>query len=376
MPVDVETIVIGAGVAGLAIARTLASLDHEVMVLERNNGIGQETSSRSSEVIHAGLFYPQGSLKARLCVEGRDLLYHFAAENGVAVRRTGKLIVAASDAEIAKLNAIANAARANGVADLTALSATDARALEPEIACVAALLSPSTGIVDSHGLMVALEGHLTTRGGSVVLATEVAGIAKTRSGDFELAIVSSTQQATLTCRNLIVSAGHGMGKLSASLPCDRSYTPPALYLAKGHYFSLRTQPPFQRLIYPVPVDGGLGTHLTLDVQGRARFGPDVTWVDRLDYTFDDASGARRAEFERSIRRYWPGLQDDALDPGYTGIRQKTSGKGEAVRDFEIHGPEQHGVARLVTLFGIESPGLTAALAIGPYVASLLHQRHN
>ena len=371
MTCDVETVVIGAGVVGLAIARTLAAQGHEVMVLERNDGIGQETSSRSSEVIHAGIYYPRGSLKARLCVEGKSLLYRFAEENGVAAKRTGKLIVATNDAEVAKLASISDAAAANGVDDIQRLTASEAIALEPEVACVAALLSPSTGIIDSHGLMVALEGHLTSRGGSVVLSTTVMSVGKIPTGEFALDIVSSGERATLTCRNLVISAGHGMVEFCSDLSHAADYVPPARYLAKGHYFTLSTPAPFKRLIYPVPVDGGLGTHLTLDLHGRARFGPDVTWVNALDYAFDDANGARKLQFEASIRRFWPTLPDNALEHGYTGIRPKTSGPLTPAQDFEIHGRKHHGIERLVTLYGIESPGLTSALAIGPYVVSLL-----
>jgi L-2-hydroxyglutarate oxidase LhgO len=370
MTCDVETVVIGAGVVGLAIARTLADQRQEVLVLERNCGIGQETSSRSSEVVHAGIYYPRGSLKARLCVEGKALLYRFADENGVASKQTGKLIVATNDAELAKLASISAAAAANGVGDMQCLAASDALALEPELTCVAALLSPSTGIVDSHGLMVALEGHLTSRGGSIVLGTTVLAIDWTPDA-FTLSVISSGETARLTCRNLVVCAGHGMTQLRAGIPKKAGYAPPRSYLAKGRYFTLSTPAPFQHLIYPVPVDGGLGTHLTLDLQGRARFGPDVTWVDSLDYKFDDPDDAHKREFERSVRRFWPGLPNGALEQGYTGIRPKLSGPGEPARDFEIHGPAQHGIDRLVTLYGIESPGLTSALAIGPFVANQL-----
>ena len=368
---DIETVVIGAGAVGLAIAAELAKAGQEVIVLERNDGIGQETSSRSSEVIHAGIYYPKGSLRARLCVEGKNRLYRFAAENGVEARRLGKLIVAASEAEVGKLTAIAAAAAANGAGDLTLLSAAETSALEPEVRCAAALLSPSTGIVDSHGFMVALEGHLGTAGGSVVLATDVIAIAREASGLFALTANSGGADSRLTCRRLIASAGHGMAALAATFPWAGGYRPPPSYLAKGHYFTLSGATPFHHLIYPVPVEGGLGTHLTLDLQGRARFGPDVQWIGKLDYAFEDDGGQRRADFENAVRRYWPGLKDGALEPGYTGIRPKISGKGQPPRDFEIHGPETHGIPGLVALYGIESPGLTSALAIGPYVLSLL-----
>ena len=368
---DVETVVIGAGVVGLAIGQELAARGQDVLVLERNDGIGQETSSRSSEVIHAGIYYTKGSLKARLCVEGKQRLYAFAAENGVDVRRTGKLIVATSELERAKLDGIAAAARANGVDDLKYLTANEVHALEPHVAAVAALFSPSTGIVDSHGLMVALEGHLTSRGGAIVLATEVAAIKQLPSGNFSLETASGGETSTLTARRVVASAGHGMASLTTHVRCRNDYAPPPHFLAKGHYFTLTCRCPFRHLIYPVPVDGGLGTHLTLDLQGRARFGPDVQWIDRLDYAFDDPGGARTAEFDASIRRYWPDLPNGALVHGYTGIRPKLSGKGEPPRDFEIQGPATHGVANYVALFGIDSPGITSALAIGPHVAALL-----
>lgn len=367
---DIETVVIGAGVVGLAIGQELAARGQDVLVLERNDGIGQETSSRSSEVIHAGIYYPKGSLKARLCVEGKARLYAFAAENGVDVGRTGKLIVATSEPERAKLDSIAAAARANGVDDLKHLTAPEIHALEPEIAAVAALLSPSTGIIDSHGMMVALEGHLTSLGGAVVLATEVTGITQLTSGTFSLDTVSNAETSNLTARRVVASAGHGMAALATRLRYRNNYAPPPQHLAKGHYFSLSGRCPFRHLIYPVPVDGGLGTHLTLDLQGRARFGPDVQWIDRLDYAFDDPGGARTTKVETSIRRYWPALPAAALAHGYTGIRPKLSGKGQPPRDFEIHGAETHGVANFVALYGIESPGITAALAIGPHVAAL------
>jgi L-2-hydroxyglutarate oxidase LhgO len=368
---DIETVVIGAGIVGLAIAAELSARGQDVLVLERNDGIGQETSSRSSEVIHAGIYYPNGSLKARLCVEGKARLYAFAAENSVGLRRTGKLIVATSEPERAMLDGIAAAARANGVDDLKYLTATEARALEPEVAAVAALLSPSTGIVDSHGMMVALEGHLTSRGGAVVLTTEVTGITQLPSGIISLETISNAETSTLTARRVVASAGHGMATLQNRLRYRKNYAPPPQYLAKGHYFTLIGPCPFRHLIYPVPVDGGLGTHLTLDLQGRARFGPDVQWIDRLDYAFDDPGGARTAAFEASIRRYWPGLPAGALAHGYTGIRPKLSGKDQPPRDFEIHGAETHGVANFVALYGIESPGISSALAIGPYVAAQL-----
>ncbi len=371
MQVDVETAVIGGGVIGLAIAAALSESSREVLVLERNDGIGQETSSRSSEVIHAGIYYPKGSLKARLCVEGKERLYRFAMQNGVDTHRTGKLIVATSDAEVAKLHGILAAAQANGVADLKVLSAADASALESEVNCVAALLSPSTGIVDSHGLMLVFEGHLSSRGGSVVLQTRVEGIDLLMDGTFALRTISGGEESTITARYLIGAAGHGMAHLRDVLPRSPAYLPPQCHLAKGHYFTLRGRTPFRHLIYPVPVDGGLGTHLTLDLQGRARFGPDVNWCEQIEYAFHDPDGTLKADFETSIRRYWPGLPDGAIEQGYTGIRPKITPKGEPAGDFVIHGPRNHGIANMVVLYGIESPGLTSSLAIADYVTAML-----
>jgi L-2-hydroxyglutarate oxidase LhgO len=371
LAVDVEIAIIGAGVVGLAIGAALAEAGHEVTILERNDGIGQETSSRSSEVIHAGIYYPRGSLKAQLCVEGKKRLYRFAAENAVDFQMPGKLIVATSSAEEKKLHSIAAAAQANGVDDLGFLSGEQANDLEPEIACTAALISPSTGIIDSHGFMVALEGHLTTRGGSVVLNSNVCDVALNPFGGFALSVISGGELTILTCHKLVVSAGHGMALLAPGLPRNSNYDPPPHCFAKGHYFTLKGRTPFRHLVYPVPVEGGLGTHLTLDLQGRARFGPDVQWVDTLDYAFDDQGGVRLREFEKSIRQYWPGLPERALEHGYTGIRPKISAKGEPARDFAIHGPDDHGIDGMVALYGIESPGITSSLAIGAYVAALL-----
>jgi L-2-hydroxyglutarate oxidase LhgO len=285
------------------------------------------------------------------------------------VKRLGKLIVATSPDEVGALDSIAARASENGVDDLRFLSPADVCALEREIACAAALLSPSTGINDSHALMKALEGHLTINDGKIVCHTVVKSVALHKYGFFEIEVHSSGDDAKLTVRNLIAAAGLGMAELGPALPRATSYAPPQMSFAKGHYYTMSGRTSFQHLVYPVPVDGGLGTHLTLDMSGRARFGPDVQWVDRIDYAFDDPLGSRRAEFEGSIRRYWPGLPDGALEPGYTGIRPKISGKGEPARDFEIHGIEAHGIPGMVALYGIESPGLTSCLAIAERVAA-------
>lgn len=371
MTADVETIVVGAGVVGLAIANALAQRGAQVMVIERNASIGAETSARNSEVVHAGLYYPPGSLRARLCVEGKARLYRFAADNGVACQRLGKLLVASEVSEVGHLEAIAATAAANGVGDLVRLSPAAVRDLEPEVACVAAILSPSTGIVDSHGLMAALEGHITTRGGEVVLATNVERIARRPDGAFALTVASGGAHATVSAARLVLAAGLGGSALGRTLHYPDGYQVPATYPAKGHYFMLRGRSPFRHLVYPMPSGAWLGVHLTLDIEGQAKFGPDIDWVEAIDYAFEDDDGARRADFERAIRRWWPGLPANALTPGYTGIRPKLYRPGEPVADFAIHGPKQHGVARLVQLYGIESPGLTASLAIGEHVAGLL-----
>jgi len=368
---DVETVVVGAGVVGLAIARALTLKGQEVLVLERHDRIGSETSARNSEVIHAGLYYPPGSLRAKLCVAGKQQLYRFCAENGVAHARCGKLLVATQDAEIAKLEGIAKTAAANGVDDLRRMTADEVGVLEPEVACVAAYLSPSTGVVDSHGLMVALEGHLTSRGGQVVLNTSASALAQREEGDFEIAIDSAGEESHLTAKNVVLAAGFGATALGRTLAYKPGYVVPETYPAKGHYFSLSGRAPFHHLVYPMPQGAWLGVHLTLDVSGRAKFGPDIEWKDTVSYDFEDADGARRARFEAEIRRYWPGLPDGALQPDYVGVRPKIYPEGSPVADFAIHGAADHGVARLVALYGIESPGLTSSLAIGDQVAALL-----
>lgn len=373
MSVDVETVVIGAGVVGLAVARALGRSGQEVLVLERHDRIGAETSSRSSEVIHAGLYYPTGSLKAELCVRGRALLYEFARDNGVPVRRYGKLLVATREDEIPALEAIARRAAENGVADLELLDGTAARAMEPELSCVAAYVSPSTGVIDSSALMLALEGHIRGNGGDVVLKTSVKDVSRNGAGDFVISIEGEDGASSLVTRNLVLAAGLGGTALGRLLEAAPGYSVPATYLAKGHYFALSGRAPFSHLVYPMPHGGGLGVHLTLDVGGQAKFGPDIEWcAEGSDpgYAFDDPAGARLASFEQEIRRYWPGLPDNALAPAYTGIRPKINRKGEPPADFAIHGEAQHGIPRLVALYGIESPGLTSSLAIGEHVSAL------
>jgi len=369
---DIETVVIGGGVIGLAIAAACADAGHETYLFERNNALGREVSSRSSEVIHAGLYYPALSLKARMCVTGKQLLYAYARERSVPVRNTGKLIVATSSVETEALDDIAAKANANGVEDLEALDASGIHALEPEIAGVKGLFSPSTGIIDSHALMQALEADVLNHGGTIVLETEVRNVALSEHGLFEIEISSGGETARITARNVFAAAGLGMQQIGPRLPHAATYTPPPIDFAKGHYFGLRHKAKFQHLVYPVPVEGGLGTHLTLDIEGNVRFGPDVQWIDRIDHAFADGDGGRQAEFERSIRRYWPSLPDNALTPDYTGIRPKVSRQGEPARDFEIHGPRDHGIPNLVALYGIESPGLTSCLAIARYAMEVVN----
>lgn len=375
MATDIETVVIGAGVIGLAVARALAEAGQEVMVLERHDRIGSEISARNSEVIHAGIYYPPGSIRARLCVQGRRQLYDFAIERGVPFSCCGKLLLAAQASEARQLELISANAAASGVAAIP-LSRSDAQHLEPEIECVAALFLPSSGIIDAHALMLALEGSINSLNGQIVLNSTVIGLSVDPAGNFAITTLSSPDDApsasTITARNLVIAAGLGAQEIGAALHSRRgsTYAPPPLYPAKAHYYALKGRSPFRHLIYPVPADGGLGIHLTLDMAGQARFGPDIAWTNGIDFAFDDNS-FRCSTFERAIRRYWPGLPDDALEPGYTGIRPKIHAAGTPTVDFAIHGPAIHGVPRLVGLYGVESPGLTSCLAIAGEVASLL-----
>jgi L-2-hydroxyglutarate oxidase LhgO len=366
-----EIIVAGAGVVGLAIARALAQAGHEVLVLEAETAIGTVTSSRSSEVIHAGLYYPQDSLKARLCVEGRDHLYRYCAEHGVAARRLGKLVVATAVNELDTLKAITVRADANGVFDLAWLDDTDARRLEPALACVGALLSPSTGIIDSHGLMLAYQGDAEAAGAQIVCRAPILG-GEIGTDGLSLAI-GGAQPMRLDCRWLVNCAGLDAVALAGRIDGLPPAALPRAYFCKGSYYTLTGRTPFSRLIYPVPEHAGLGVHLTLDLGGQARFGPDIEWVERPGY---DVEIARTAGFYAAIRKYWPALPDGALQPGYAGIRPKIGGPHEPTPDFRIDGPQQHGVSGLVNLFGIESPGLTASLAIARHVAELVADADN
>ena len=361
----VDCVVIGAGVVGLAVARALALQGREVMVLEALDAIGTGTSSRNSEVIHAGIYYTTGTLKARLCVHGKQLLYAYCAERGIAHRRCGKLIVATSKAQVAQLSAIIDQARANGVHDLQRLTRGQAGALEPQLECVAALHSPGTGIVDSHALMLALQGDLEHAGGMVALNSPLASAQYTQDA-ITLIARDGTELRATTAVNAAGLRAPALASKFAGL--DARHVPPSYY-AKGNYFTLSGRSPFDRLIYPVPETAGLGVHLTIDLGGQAKFGPDVQWVDSPDDLVVDA--ARGDAFYAEVRKYWPGLPDGALIPGYAGIRPKIAPSHAAARDFLIQGPAEHGVPGLVNLFGIESPGLTSALAIGEYVADML-----
>jgi L-2-hydroxyglutarate oxidase LhgO len=367
MPADIDTIVVGAGVVGLAIGRALAMKGREVLILEQHGLIGSEVSSRNSEVIHAGLYYPTGSLRAKWCVAGRQQLYRFCSENGVSHERCEKLLVATSVEQLPKLEAITATAKANGVEDLVWLTDADARKLEPAVACVAALLSPSTGIVDSHGFMLALQGHAEAKGAQIVLNSGVEGIEALPAGGFALA-VGGDAAARVTCNRLVLAGGLHGSRLGRMLSYTNAYSVPETYFAKGQYYALEGRSPFHRHIYPLPQGAWLGLHATVDLGGRCKFGPDIEWIPEIDYGFEPT---KLEKFIGFITTYYPDLDPTAIHPDYTGIRPKLYREGEPVPDFRVDGPAQHGHQNLVMLFGIESPGLTAALAIGDHVAGML-----
>jgi L-2-hydroxyglutarate oxidase LhgO len=365
----VDALVIGAGVVGLAVARALALsptfAGKELLVLEAADAIGTGTSSRNSEVIHAGIYYPQGSLKAQLCVEGRAMLYDYCEERNLGFKRCGKLIVATNESQVVQLQGIIAKAAANGVHDLVLLTREQARELEPQLECVAAVHSPSTGIVDSHGLMLSLQGDFENAGGLTVLNSAVAGVF-IASDAIKIVMQDGTEILTKT---LVNAAGLSAPLIASHMQgLDAKYVPQA-YFAKGNYFTLSGKSPFSHLIYPVPETAGLGVHLTLDLGGQAKFGPDVQWVESADDLV--VNPARGDVFYSAVRKYWPQLQDGSLQAGYAGIRPKINAPTEAAADFVIQGPTDHGIAGLVNLFGIESPGLTSSMAIGQRVSELL-----
>lgn len=362
----VDCIVIGAGVVGLAVARALALAGREVIILEAANMIGSETSSRNSEVIHAGIYYPQGSLKAISCVEGKLALYDYCESHHVSHRRCGKLIVATNDNQIETLKGIEQKAINNGVTDLVWMTAAEAQELEPAIRCVAALRSPSTGIIDSHSLMLAYQGDAENAGAMLALLSPVTGGEILDNG---IALeVGGEEPMSLLATSVVNSAGLYAGQIAHSIKGLATESIPPHYYAKGNYYTLSTRSPFNSLIYPVPEAAGLGVHVTVDLAGQARFGPDVEWIDSLDYEVDP----KRADvFYEAVRSYWPDLPDGALQPGYAGIRPKLQAPGEAAADFVIQGPDKHGVDGLVNLYGIESPGLTASLALAERVSKIL-----
>lgn len=371
---QVDAVVIGAGVVGLAVGRALARRGLETLVLEQDKQIGSGVSSRNSEVIHAGLYYPPGSLKARLCVAGRDLLYDYCETRQVAHRRCGKLVVATDAAQLPGLQALAAKAQRNGVHDLQWLTAAQAQALEPALRCEAALLSPSTGIVDSHGLMLSLQGDLESAGGALALCSRVLRL-QAEAGAWRLTVASDGVEMELRAQRVVNAAGLWAPQLAQQTEGLGLAHRPQAHFSKGSYFSLAGRSPFEHLIYPLPQDAWLGVHLTLDLAGQARFGPDAEWVgdevrtpEQLDYQVD----ARRAQaFYADVRRYWPALPDASLQPAYSGVRPKIHGPNEPAPDFRVDGPAQHGLPGLVNLLGIESPGLTSSLALAEEVVQRL-----
>lgn len=368
-PADIECIVVGAGIIGLAIARALAKGGHEVVVLEADHRIGAGISSRNSGVIHAGIYYPENSLKARFCIEGRRALYDYCESNKVPHKVCGKLIVASSEAQRLHLLAIRTRAEANGVKDIAFLERSELLNMEPELHAQIGLLSPSTGIVDVHALMLSFQGDIESCGGVVALDTPVVHGA-VESGKITIQ-TGGADPTRLSARWVVLAAGLSTQRLAQSIDGVLPGSIPKAYFAKGNYFSLTGRVPFCRLIYPVPEPGGLGTHLTLDLAGRGRFGPDVEWLDlasdeQIDYSVDQK---RAAAFYNSVRLFWPALKEDALAPDYSGVRPKLVGPGEPDGDFLIQDAKIHGAPGLITLYGIESPGLTSSLAIASYVAA-------
>jgi L-2-hydroxyglutarate oxidase LhgO len=367
MSFDFDATIVGAGAVGLACGRALAKRGRTVLLLEREPHIGQGVSSRNSEVIHGGLYYPTGSLKARFCVEGRRALYAFLESRKVDFRKCGKLVVATDKGEVERIEAVFKQATVNGVEGLEHLTGEQARALEPGLNAHAAILSPESGVFDSHGYMLALQGEIEDAGGSVVVSTPFERAQPMPGGGFTIT-AGGEGGASLTTRLLVTAPGLGAQAVAALIEGYPASRIPAAHFGKGVYFRLTGKAPFERLIYPPPIPGALGTHYRKDLGGQAVFGPDLVWVETEDYSVDPA---KAAEFEHYVRRFWPGLPDGALTPDYAGIRPKLHGPGEPQPDFQLHGREVHGLDGLVALFGIESPGLTASLAIGEAVADKL-----
>lgn len=362
----VECAVIGAGVIGLAVARRLARAGIEVVILERAEAIGTETSSRNSEIVHAGIYYPKDSLKALTCVAGKRALYDYCAARGIEHRRCGKIIVATDDSQVGELAAIEARAAANGVGDLSWLTPSEVAGMEPAVHCVAALHSPSTGIVDSHALMLSFQGEAEERGAMIAYHAPVAG--GRVEDDCIVVDVGGATPMTLKAERLVNAAGIWAPAIARTIDGLDPASVPRDYLCKGNYYTLAGKSPFTRPVYPVPEKAGLGVHVTVDLAGQARFGPDVEWIDSIDY---DVDPARADAFYAAIRRYWPGLPDGAIQAGYAGIRPKLQAPGEPAADFVVQGPSAHGIDGLVNLYGIESPGLTAALALADLVAEIL-----
>jgi len=366
MSESIDCVVIGAGVVGLGVARALALAGREVVVLEKNAHIGEETSSRNSEVIHGGIYYPTNSLKARLCVTGKTQLYEYCEARNIEHRRCGKVIVAIDDAQISRLTALQRQGNENGVHDLERLDAAALRSIEPHVRGTAALWSPSTGIVDVHGLMLAFQADIEAAGGTIAVSAEC--VAGTVEADrIRLTVASGGAESSVSAHTIVNAGGLHASRVARALLGAAADVPETRY-AKGNYFTYQGPSPFTHLVYPLPVAGGLGIHATLDLSGRVRFGPDVEWIDTIDYTVDPA---RAAGFHAAIRQYWPEVRAESLQPSYAGVRPKLHAANEAAADFLIQETPLRGSARMVHLFGIESPGLTAALAIGDYVVNLL-----
>lgn len=367
MSKDIDCVVLGAGVLGLALARELALQGLGVLILEQTGSIGNGVSSRNSEVIHAGIYYPTGSLKARLCVQGKQALYDYCGQRHIPARACGKLIVANGPAQEQGLARLMHTAQANGVNDLQWLSRTQAQALEPELHCSAAVLSPSTGIIDSHALMLALQGDAENAGAQSVFHTRFTGARALQGGGWEVT-VQAQEAFSLSCDYLVNAGGlHSVENAHLISPTPEQFIPQS-YLCKGSYFALSGRSPFTHLIYPMPSEAGLGVHLTLDLGGQARFGPDTEWVSVENY---DVDPSRADSFYSAVRSYWPSLPERCLSPAYSGIRPKISPPGAAAADFLFSGPDQHGQAGLLNLFGMESPALTASLAIAKHGRELL-----